>query len=87
MEAEDRPNLATETKYSLVKNSIVKAEQPEELVEVADVDIHASDHDDDGDDEQSDDDNERSNKSVKFNEENNFVREVGNTEAAVIASF
>lgn len=76
-----QPNLATETKYSLVKNSIVKAEQPEELEEVADVEIHASDHEDDGDDEQSDDDNERLNKSVKFNEANNFVAEVGNTEA------
>ena len=76
-----KPNLATETKYSLVKNTIVKAEQSEHLVEVADVDIHASDHEDDGDDEQSDDDNDRSNKSVKFNEANNFVAEVGNTEA------
>ena len=80
-----KPNLATETKYSLVKNTIVKAEQSEHLVEVADVDIHASDHEDDGDDEQSDDDNDRSNKSVKFNEANNFVAEVGNTEAGVEA--
>lgn len=83
MDTEDnvKPNLATETKYSLVKNNIVKAEQSELLVEVADVDIHASDHEDDGDDEQSDDDNDQSTKSVKFNEANNFVAEVGNTEA------
>ena len=73
-----QPNLKTETKYSLVKNSIVRAEITEEdLVKVADVDIHASDHEEDGDDEQSEDDN---NKSVKFNEENNFVGEVGNSE-------
>ena len=88
MEADDSgpPNLKTETKYSLVKNNIVSAEKPEEeedLVKVADVDIHASDHEDhedDGDDEQSEDDNNRSSKSVKFNEENNFVGEVGNSE-------
>ena len=85
MEADESapPNLKTETKYSLVKNSIVKAEKPEEeedLVKVADVDIHASDHDEDGDDEQSEDENNRSNKSVKFNEENNLVGEVGNSE-------
>ena len=85
MEADDSgpPNLKTETKYSLVKNNIVSAEKPEEeedLVKVADVDIHASDHEDDGDDEQSEDENNRSSKSVKFNEENNFVGEVGNSE-------
>ena len=85
MEADDSapPNLKTETKYSLVKNNIVSAEKPEEeedLVKVADVDIHASDHDEDGDDEHSEDENNRSSKSVKFNEENNFVGEVGNSE-------
>ena len=83
METEEssQPNLKTETKYSLVKNTIVSAEKPEEdLVKVADVDIHASDHDEDGDDEQSEDENNRSSKSVKFNEENNFVGEVGNSE-------
>ena len=73
-----QPNLKTETKYSLVKNNIVRAEKTEEdLVKVADVDIHASDHDEDGDDEQSEDEN---NRSVKFNEENNLVGEVGNSE-------
>lgn len=83
METDDsgQPNLKTETKYSLVKNSIVRAEKPEEeQVQVADVDIHASDHEEDGDDEQSEDENNRSHKSVKFNEENNFVGEVGNSE-------
>ena len=85
METEEsgQPNLRTETKYSLVKNNIVKAEKKEEdLIKVADVDIHASDHEDDGDDEQSEDENNQSNKSVKFNEENNFVGEVGNSEQA-----
>ena len=83
METDDsgQPNLKTETKYSLVKNSIVRAEKPEEeQVQVADVDIHASDHEEDGDDEQSEDENNRSHKSVKFNEENNLVGEVGNSE-------
>ena len=86
METEEssQPNLKTETKYSLVKNTIVRAEKPEEeenVVKVADVDIHASDHDDeDGDDEESEGENNRSNKSVKFNEENNLVGEVGNSE-------
>ena len=75
-----QPNLKTETKYSLVKNTIVRAEITEEnLVKVADVDIHSNDHEDDGDDEQSEDEN---NKSVKINEENNFVGEVGNSEQA-----
>ena len=33
LEAEAAPNLATETKYSLVKNTIVRAEKPVEDVE------------------------------------------------------
>ena len=70
-------NLATETKYSLVKNSIVKAETPVcDTEDTVEADIHArDDNEDPSDDEQETD---KSSKSVKFNEENTFVAEVGN---------
>ena len=63
-----------------MKNRIVRAETPEdddnaeEIVE-AEAEVHST-----NDDDNNGDDNDVSSKSVKFNEENTFVAEVGTEE-------
>ena len=61
---------ATETKYSLVKHSIAKADIEEHT--------QAEVHDNSEDTEESDAENDKSSKSVKFNEQNTLVADVGN---------
>ena len=71
------PNLATETKYSLVKNQIVKAEKPvEEAPEVTTAEVHSKSEEE----TESEAEEDKSNKSVKFNEENKLVDVVGSDE-------
>ena len=55
-------NLATETKYSLVKNNIVKAETPvRDTEDTVEADIHAKDDNEDpSDDEQETDKSSKS---------------------------
>ena len=84
LEAEAAPNLATETKYSLVKNTIVRAEKPvEDVEELIQADVHTAGDTTDEEEasaDESDEDNDKSSKSVKFNEQNTLVADVGVTE-------
>ena len=84
LEAEAAPNLATETKYSLVKNTIVRAEKPvEDVEELIQADVHTAGDttdEEEASEDESDEDNDKSSKSVKFNEQNTLVADVGVTE-------
>ena len=80
LEQDPSPNLATETKYSLVKNQIVRAEKPaEEEVTAAEAVIEAEVHSKESEAE-SDEEEDASSKSVRFHEESKVVPDVGDAE-------
>ena len=57
----ESPDVTKETKYSLVKNKIIKAESPAKIIQnLADIEVHTNGvnqngHNSDGDNEDSDD--------------------------------